>query len=71
MAFLKVENVAGKKVWEAKGRKERILPANATYLITHVLSDDGARVSAFGANSPLNLQGARQRSRAARPTTRA
>jgi membrane carboxypeptidase/penicillin-binding protein len=33
------------------------VPANAAYLITHVLSDDTARVSMFGANSSLNLAG--------------
>ena len=57
VAVLKIENVQGKKIWEAKPRKERIVPANASYLITHILADDGARVSGFGANSALNLQG--------------
>jgi membrane carboxypeptidase/penicillin-binding protein len=33
------------------------VPANAAYLITNVLSDDRARYSMFGANSPLNLAG--------------
>jgi membrane peptidoglycan carboxypeptidase len=57
IAVLKIESVTGKKLWEAKPQKERIVPANATYLVTHILSDDAARVSMFGANSPLKLPG--------------
>jgi membrane peptidoglycan carboxypeptidase len=57
VAVLKVQTAGGKTLWENRGRKERIVPANAAYLITHVLSDDAARVSMFGANSTLNLAG--------------
>jgi membrane peptidoglycan carboxypeptidase len=56
IAVLKVEDASGKVLWQAKGQKERVIPANAAYLITNILSDDNARVSAFGANSPLKLQ---------------
>jgi membrane peptidoglycan carboxypeptidase len=59
VAVLKVENVQGKTIWQAKARRERIVPANAAYLIQHVLSDDAARVSMFGTGSPLNLPGRR------------
>ena len=57
IAVLKIESVTGKKLWEARPQRERIVPANATYLVTHILSDDSARVSMFGANSPLKLPG--------------
>ncbi|HLF79264.1 MAG TPA: transglycosylase domain-containing protein [Dehalococcoidia bacterium] len=57
IAVLKVQSSDGKVLWQAKGRKERIVPANAAYLVTNILSDDSARVSMFGANSPLNLSG--------------
>jgi membrane peptidoglycan carboxypeptidase len=59
VAVLKVENVQGKTIWQAKPRKERLVPANAVYLVQNVLSDDAARVSMFGAGSPLNLPGRR------------
>jgi len=57
VAVLTVATDGDKILYRAKGRKERIVPANATYLITNVLSDDSARASMFGANSALNLQG--------------
>ncbi|MPZ51001.1 MAG: penicillin-binding protein [Dehalococcoidia bacterium] len=57
IAVLQVETVDGKVIWRARERKERVVPANAAYLVTNVLSDDRARVSMFGANSPLNLPG--------------
>lgn len=55
IAILKIETVDGRTLWEARPRQERVVPANAAYLITHVLADDSARVSGFGANSALNL----------------
>ncbi|HEY7268950.1 MAG TPA: transglycosylase domain-containing protein, partial [Dehalococcoidia bacterium] len=57
VAVLSVSRDNGQLVYRAKARKERIVPANAAYLLTNVLSDDGARVSMFGANSALNLAG--------------
>jgi membrane peptidoglycan carboxypeptidase len=57
VAVTKVENVSGKTIWQARLRKERIVPANAAYLVTNVLADDRARVSMFGANSAMNLTG--------------
>jgi membrane peptidoglycan carboxypeptidase len=59
VAVLRIETTDGRVLWEHKARKERIVPANAAYLISHVLSDDSARVSMFGPNSPLNLGGGR------------
>ena len=57
VAVLRIETADGKTLWEHRGRRERIVPENAAYLITNVLSDDNARVSMFGANSTLNLAG--------------
>ncbi|HXH23456.1 MAG TPA: transglycosylase domain-containing protein [Dehalococcoidia bacterium] len=54
---LKVEDSQGRTIWRAKQRKERIIPAPYAYMITHVLSDDTARSSMFGLNSPLKLAG--------------
>ncbi|MGE0058036.1 MAG: transglycosylase domain-containing protein [Dehalococcoidia bacterium] len=56
IAILKIETVDGKTLWSAKQRTERVVQANAAYLITNILSDDNARVSGFGANSALNLR---------------
>jgi penicillin-binding protein 1C len=36
---------------------ERILPAEVTYLISHILLDNGARSAAFGSSSQLNIPG--------------
>jgi membrane peptidoglycan carboxypeptidase len=57
IAVLKIESSDGKLLWQAKKAKERIVPANTAYLVTDILKDDAARVSMFGANSPLNLAG--------------
>jgi membrane peptidoglycan carboxypeptidase len=57
IAVLKIETVDGRVLWQAKQRKERIVPANLVAQITNILADDSARVSMFGANSPLNLRG--------------
>jgi membrane peptidoglycan carboxypeptidase len=54
---LQVETVDGKVLWRARPKKERIVPANAVYLVTDILKDDKPRVSMFGANSALNLPG--------------
>jgi len=57
VAVLKVENGDGDVIWQAKERTERIVPEDKVYQITDILADDSARVSMFGANSPLNLPG--------------
>jgi membrane peptidoglycan carboxypeptidase len=57
VAVLTVQTDGNKILYRAKGQKERIVPANTTYLITNMLADDGARASMFGANSALNLAG--------------
>jgi len=57
VAVLTVSTDGNKLLYRAKGEKQRIVPANATYLVTNVLTDDNARASMFGVNSALNLQG--------------
>jgi len=52
---LKVEDSRGRLLWQYQPRRERIVPAAHTYLITHVLSDDRARSLVFGTDSPLKL----------------
>lgn len=59
VTILQIERANGEVIWKVKPRKERLLAANLVYLLTNVLSDDAARVSLFGANSPLNLPGRR------------
>ena len=58
--ILKIEDWKG-KVWYEKGAEEiegdRILPTGVTFLISHVLLDNGARSQAFGASSYLNVSG--------------
>ncbi len=55
IVVLKVQDARGGTIWQAKQRKERIVPADQAYVLTHVLSDDSARSSMFGLNSPLKL----------------
>jgi membrane peptidoglycan carboxypeptidase len=55
IAVLKVEDGDGNVLWEADHRRTRITPADETFMITEILSNDANRVSMFGANSPLNL----------------
>jgi membrane peptidoglycan carboxypeptidase len=57
VAILQVTRDNNELVYRARGHKERIVPANAAYLMTNMLADDGARVSMFGANSALNIAG--------------
>jgi membrane peptidoglycan carboxypeptidase len=57
IVVLKIEDSRGNTVWEAKREKDRIVPADHTYVLTHVLSDNNARSSMFGTSSPLRLAG--------------
>jgi membrane peptidoglycan carboxypeptidase len=54
---LKVADAKGHNVWQPKAGKERIVPAEQAYILTHVLSDDNARASMFGTNSVLKIAG--------------
>lgn len=53
VAVLRVEDAAGRVLWEYTPARERIVPAPYTYLVTHVLADPSARTEMFG--TALNL----------------
>ncbi len=55
IAVLKVQTADGKVLWEADHHSIRVAPAKETFYLTQILSDDSARQSMFGLNSPLNL----------------
>ncbi|HDN79385.1 MAG TPA: penicillin-binding protein 1C [Chloroflexi bacterium] len=56
IAILRVENAQGKVLWEAEPRLgPQVLDERVAYLITHILSDDYARLLGFGRGSILNL----------------
>lgn len=60
--ILKIENSAGMILQEYKpqavgGNGERVLSQPTAFLISHILSDNGARAGAFGTNSVLNIPG--------------
>jgi membrane peptidoglycan carboxypeptidase len=55
IAVLKVETSDGRLIWQADHRSIRVTPAKETFYLTDILSDDSARASMFGLNSPLQL----------------
>lgn len=54
---LKMKNIPwdGSTIW--KPHDDYVLPEEVTYLISHILLDDGARSQTFGAGSVLNIPG--------------
>lgn len=58
VAILEVKDAYGNVLdrWQDRGGK-RVLPEDVSYLISSILSDDGARSDAFGAGSLLNVPG--------------
>lgn len=58
VSILKVEDKDGKLLFENKPQPgKRVLSEQETFLINHVLSDNNARLLAFGPNSQLNIGG--------------
>ena len=60
--ILKVENYKGEVLEQVNFEEqlpagERVLPAEVTYLISHILLDNGARSAAFGSSSQLTIPG--------------
>src|SRR3990167_706660 len=60
--ILKVENYKGEVLEQVNFEDqppadERVLPAEVTYLISHILLDNGARAAAFGSSSQLTIPG--------------
>ena len=56
--ILKIEDSSGRVIEEFKQpRGERVLSAETSFLISSILSDNGARSAAFGSSSLLNIRG--------------
>ncbi len=56
VAILRVEDAQGRVLWDSGAPREgRVFSSQVAYLITSILSDDGARSIAFGASGPLKL----------------
>lgn len=55
VAILKVEDKDSHQLYQYRPTEgKRVIPEDAAFLINHILSDNNARVPAFGANSLLN-----------------
>ncbi|GAB4219138.1 MAG: hypothetical protein Fur009_3770 [Candidatus Microgenomates bacterium] len=57
-AIIEIADFKGKTIFkQVKTRKRQILSPEASFLISHILSDNNARVEVFGPNSYLNIPG--------------
>lgn len=58
ISILKVEDSKGKKLFEFKKKEgPRVLSEEVSFLISHILLDNNARVAEFGPNSALRIPG--------------
>ncbi len=58
ISILKVEDHKGKVLYEYKPDDgQKVLDENIAFVISNILSDNGARTAAFGTNSVLNISG--------------
>jgi len=57
VGILRVEDKNGKVLEEYQPQSKQVIPENIALEITDVLSDNKARIPAFGANSPLYFKG--------------
>ncbi|MCL5970353.1 MAG: transglycosylase domain-containing protein, partial [Patescibacteria group bacterium] len=58
VAILKITDSKGKVLYEKKETsKKRVLPAEVAFIISHILTDNNARLLTFGENSYLNIRG--------------
>lgn len=58
VTILKVKDNKGKNLFERKkSQGKKVLSEEAAFIISHILSDNGARASAFGSSSFLNIPG--------------
>lgn len=55
--ILEVKDASGNVLYKYKPNKEKVLSEDVAFLISDILSDDGARSDAFGPNSLLNIPG--------------
>lgn len=57
-SFLEINNFKGKKLYsKIKSKQQRILSPEVSFIISHILSDNNARMEIFGPNSYLNVPG--------------
>ncbi len=57
-AILEVKDYKGKSIYTPTSKNEkRVLSDNTSFLISHILSDNNARLEEFGPNSYLNVPG--------------
>lgn len=53
-----ISDFKGKKIYRSvKTKEQRVLSAEVSFLISHILSDNNARLDVFGPNSYLNIPG--------------
>lgn len=58
VGILKIEDKSGKTIYEYKQKKgDQVLDKHVAFLISHILSDNNARVDVFGPNSWLHIAG--------------
>lgn len=58
VSILKVEDASGKQLYEYRPTEGvRIIDEGIAFIISNILSDNGARAAAFGSNSILNVPG--------------
>jgi membrane peptidoglycan carboxypeptidase len=57
-SILEIKDFKGKTIFKAKPKKEkRVLSEEVSFLISHILSDNNARIEVFGPNSFLKIPG--------------
>ena len=57
-SILEVKDSHGKTIYKAKDRNDhRVISTGTAFLISHILSDNNARIDAFGPRSYLNIPG--------------
>jgi len=57
-SVVEVKNYNNKTIYkQKKGQNERVLSEESAFLISHILSDNNARLDVFGPNSYLNVPG--------------
>ncbi len=58
VAILKISDSKGKVMFEKKdGTQKRVISSEVAFIISHILSDNNARLITFGPNSYLNIPG--------------
>lgn len=56
--IIEVTDFRGKKIYKpGEAKEKRVLSQEASFIISHILSDNNARIAVFGPNSYLNVPG--------------